>query len=133
MQEQFELMRKLVERKEEPRKEEPRKAERSDAIKLTKLTDQDDIEAYLTVFERMMEAYEVAKPRWAFMLAPQLTGATDASDHTAMKASILQRYDINEETYRQRLHAAKIGNGESLPVLQEIRSLGNIILCCISS
>ena len=129
MQEQFELMRKLVERKEEPRK-----AERSDAIKLTKLTDQDDIEAYLTVFERMMEAYEVAKPRWAFMLAPQLTGATDASDYTAMKASILQRYDINElETYRQRLHAAKIGNGESLPVLQEIRSLGNIILCCISS
>ena len=129
MQEQFELMRKLVERKEEPRK-----AERNDAIKLTKLTDQDDIEAYLTVFKRMMEAYEVAKPRWAFMLAPQLTGATDASDYTAMKASILQRYDINElETYRQRLHAAKIGNGESLPVLQEIRSLGNIILCCISS
>ena len=122
MQEQFELMRKLVERKEEPRK-----AERGDAIKLTKLTDQDDIEAYLTVFERMMEAYEVAKPRWAFMLAPQLTGkaqqayaalnATDASDYTALKASILQRYDINEETYRQRLRAAKIGNGESPPAL----------------
>ena len=41
MQEQFELM-KLVERKEEPRK-----SESSDTIKLTKLTDQDDIEAYL--------------------------------------------------------------------------------------
>ena len=46
MQEQFELMRKLVERKEEPHK-----PERSDTIKLTKLMEQDDIEAYLAVFE----------------------------------------------------------------------------------
>ena len=57
MQEQFELM-KIVERKEEPRK-----SKSSDTVKLTKLTDQDDIEAYLTVFKGMMEAYEVAKPR----------------------------------------------------------------------
>ena len=43
--------------------------------------------------------------------------AMDASDYTALKAAILQRYDINEETYRQRFRAAKIGNGESPPAL----------------
>ena len=125
MQEQFELMRKLVEGTS--KREEPRKPERADTIKLTKLTEQDDIEAYLTVFERMMGAYEVEKSRWAFMLAPQLTGkaqqayaalsADDAGDYPALKAAILQRYDINEETYRQRFRAAKMGSGESPPAL----------------
>ena len=46
----------------------------------------------MTVFERMMGAYEVEKSRWAFMLAPQLTekaqqayatlSADDAGDYT---------------------------------------------------
>ncbi len=35
------------------------------AIRLTKLTDDDDIEAFLTTFERLMTAYEVPAPRWA--------------------------------------------------------------------
>ena len=43
-------------------------------VKLTKLGATDDIEAYLTTFERMMVAYKVPKERWAFMLASQLTG-----------------------------------------------------------
>jgi len=41
-------------------------------IKVTKLTDADDIEAYQTTFERLMQAYEVPRERWAFKLAPQL-------------------------------------------------------------
>ena len=41
---------------------------------LTRLSDNDDIEAYLTTLERMMEAYEVERARWSFKLAPQLTG-----------------------------------------------------------
>ena len=36
-------------------------------LKLTKLMDADDIEAYLTTFERMMGAYEIEK---TFRLAP---------------------------------------------------------------
>ena len=40
-------------------------------MKLTRLTDADDTESYLTTFERLMKAYEVDKVRWAFKLAPQ--------------------------------------------------------------
>ena len=46
----------------------------TDTLKLTKLTEKEDIEAFLKTFERMMEAYEIDADRWAFKLAPQLTG-----------------------------------------------------------
>ena len=45
-----------------------------DPLKLPHLTEDDDIEAFLTTFERMMTAYSVDPVRWAFKLAPQLTG-----------------------------------------------------------
>ena len=89
----------------------------SNPMKLTRLTDVDDIESYLTMFERMMKAYEVDTARWAFKLAPQLTGraqqayaALDPSDaecYTTVKAAILRHYNINEETYRQRFRSFK--------------------------
>ena len=91
-------------------------------LKLCKLTDEDDIEAYLTTFERMMEAYEIPKERWVFKLAPQLMGkgqqaysamsSEDATDYELVNlTSILRRYNINEETYRQRFRAAKRKEG----------------------
>ena len=45
-----------------------------DSARLTRLSDSDDIEAYLTTFERMMEAFKVDRARWPYKLAPQLTG-----------------------------------------------------------
>ena len=45
---------------------EPPKGELKDAVKLTKLTEGEDIEAYLKTFERLMEAYEIPKERWAY-------------------------------------------------------------------
>ncbi len=43
--------------------------------KLTKFCEaSDDVEAYLTTFERLMGAHEVDTTRWAYLLAPQLTG-----------------------------------------------------------
>ena len=45
-----------------------------DKVKQSKLSEEDDIEAYLTTFERMMTAYEVQINRWPFKLAPMLTG-----------------------------------------------------------
>lgn len=87
-----------------------------DKVKLTKLGDSDDIEAYLKTFERMMVAYDVPPARWVFKLAPQLSGkaqkaytalnAEDAVDYGKVKAAILARYDINHETYRRRLREA---------------------------
>ena len=57
-------------------------------------------------------AYEVKENRWAVKLAPQLTGkaqqayaamrAEDAGTYQLLKESILCRYDISDETYRQR-------------------------------
>ena len=43
-------------------------------MKLTCLTEKDDIEAYLTTFERVMEVYGIGKEKWTYKLAHQLTG-----------------------------------------------------------
>ena len=58
-----------------------------------------------------MQEYEIEPNRWALKLAPQLTGkaqqAYAAMEQTAaikyeeVKAAILRRYEINEETYQQ--------------------------------
>ena len=42
----------------------------NDPMKLTRLTDADDIGSYLKTFERLMKGYEVDKARWAFKLVP---------------------------------------------------------------
>ena len=96
--------------------------------KVSKLSDEDDIEAYLTTFERMMMAYGVPKDRWVFRVAPQLTGkaqqayaamaAEDTGDYDQLKAAIFQRYSITE-TYRVRFRSVarareeSYGNGDS--------------------
>ena len=61
MHRQMEMLQELV------RGQTEEKAKRdTDPIKLTRLADSDDIESYLTTFERMMKAYEVDNARWAF-------------------------------------------------------------------
>ena len=92
-------------------------------VKLTRLTEEDDIEAYLTSFERIMTAHEVSRERWPFKLAPQLTGKAqqayaalppnEAMTYDTIKTAILRRYNINEETYRQRFRKLKAKEGES--------------------
>lgn len=81
-------------------------------LQLNKLTEGDDIEAYLTTFERVMHGYGVGKNRWSYRLAPNLTGKAQqafaalpeasAGDYDQLKAAILKRYDVNQETYRLR-------------------------------
>ena len=44
------------------------KAEEGKDVKVMKLTEEDDTEAYLTTFERLMVAYEVKKECWALGL-----------------------------------------------------------------
>ena len=78
--------------------------------KLAKLMTSDDIEAYLTTFERMMAIFRIERARWSYMLAPQLTGKAQKAfaaledertgDYDALKTAILHRYDISTETYR---------------------------------
>ena len=90
------------------------------SIKLTRLTEEDDVESYLTTFERIMAANEVSRERWSFQLAPYLTGKAqhalppeEAKTYDTLKEAILRRYDINEETYRQRFRKLRLKEGES--------------------
>ena len=93
-------------------------------LKLTKLSEQDDIEAYLTTYERMMVIYEVPEERWAVRLAPLLTDkapsayaamrAEDALDYRVLKEAILKRYKISEDSYRQKFCRAEKKAEESV-------------------
>lgn len=97
----MELLKSLVEGVQKQGEVAVRKAEEGKDVKVMKLTEKDDIEAYLTMFERLMVAYEMKKERWAFRFAPQLVGKVqqayagmsvadaDAGDYEKLKAAIL--------------------------------------------
>ena len=86
-------------------------------MKLTRLTEKDDIEAYLTTFEQMMEVYGIRKEKWAYKLSPQLTRKAQlayaamqpkkSGDYEDLKSAVLRRYHINVVTYRQRFRTSK--------------------------
>ena len=92
-------------------------------LKVAELSDEDDIEAYLMTFERLMSAYSIPKDRWSFKLAPQLVGKAqqayaamnpdDAGNYEQLKAAIFRRYGINEESCRQRFRQARKKQEES--------------------
>ena len=69
-------------------------------VKVPKLTEEDDIVAYLTTFERLMAAYEVRQNRWVFKLASNLVGKAQltyaglSTEDAGNYDKILLRYDI---------------------------------------
>ena len=91
--------------------------------KVAKLSDKDDIKAYLSMFERLMSAYNVSKQRWVYKLAPQLSGkaqqaytmlsSDEAKEYDQVNDVILRRYDISEETYKQQFRTAMKSTDES--------------------
>ena len=72
MQEQMESMRHWMESM--AREDERVRSQTQGELTLIQLTETQDTESYLTTFERMMEVRGIEKDRWAFRLAPQLTG-----------------------------------------------------------
>ncbi len=64
-QEQIDRLMQLVEASQTRGEARTSSAVASEKLKLSKLTEQDNIEAYLTTFERMMAVYEVDRARWA--------------------------------------------------------------------
>ena len=111
---QLEVMARMLERTNDRRAgREPRERD----VQLVRLVESNDIATYLTTFERTMGAYEVDKARWAFKLAPYLSGraqqayasltAEEAAEYETLNATILRRYDITEETYRQKFRGLK--------------------------
>ena len=123
VRQQMELLRGLVEGVQRQRVVNAPRQENDRDVKATKLTEEDDIEAYLTTFERLMQAYEIWRERWVYKLAPQLSGRAqrayaamnpeEAQDYDRLKEAVLRRYDINEESYRQRFRSATRKQGET--------------------
>ena len=85
--------------------------------KLRPLGKDDDIEAFLTTFERAMANARITEEFWSAHLAPQLTGKAqlayaalsqeDARDYWTTRMAILKRYNIDTECYRVRFRTAK--------------------------
>ncbi|KAG1936368.1 gag-pol fusion protein [Pimephales promelas] len=86
--------------------------------RLHPLTRDDDIEQFLTTFERMATACRWPQANWAIRLVPLLTGkacgayvamdGNDAEDYEKVKEAILMKYQINAEIYRQRFRSSEI-------------------------
>ena len=92
-------------------------------VKLVPLTEQDDIEAYLITFEHVMQAYDIPNEQWTYYLAPQLTWKAqqafaalpveESKAYNGVKAAILLRYGVSEESYRRRFWSATRRTGET--------------------
>ncbi|KAM9316082.1 uncharacterized protein PAF06_007041 [Gastrophryne carolinensis] len=81
---------------------------------LQKMTTADDVEAYLTTFERTAERECWPKEQWAGLLAPFLSGepqkayfdleTRDAMDYGKLKKEILTRLGVTVSVRAQRVH-----------------------------
>ena len=97
----------------------------------------EDIEAYLSTFDLLMEAFTFKKEFWTYKLSPQLTGKAqqafaamgraNAADYAEVKAAILHRYDIIEKTYRQWFQSAKRGEGKQHMYLELVICLHDLL------
>ena len=67
VRQQMQLLREMVEGSHRREEVLARMTGENDKVKLSKFSEADDVEAYLTTFERMMTAYEVDHARWAFI------------------------------------------------------------------
>ena len=122
-QRQMELLQTLVQGVQLQGEAATKRADSDKDVKVPKLTENDDIVAYMTTFERLMVAYEVKAERWVFKLATNLVGKAqqayaaltteDAMSYEKVKEAILQRYNITSESYRQRFRALRQKTGES--------------------
>ena len=90
---------------------------------LQKLAPEDDIENFISAFERIATQQGWTKDLWGPQLAGLLTGkaratytslcAEDAADYSKIKCAIFQRYEMNEETHCRRFLRDRKKEGES--------------------
>uniref|UniRef100_A0A4W5Q6E8 SCAN box domain-containing protein n=1 Tax=Hucho hucho TaxID=62062 RepID=A0A4W5Q6E8_9TELE len=81
---------------------------------LQKMTKQDDLEAYLTTFERTAEREKWPKEEWAGLLAPYLPGDAqkayfdlelkDAQDYDKLRGETLTRLGVTDTVRAHRFH-----------------------------
>ncbi|KAL7857116.1 hypothetical protein SRHO_G00160150 [Serrasalmus rhombeus] len=91
--------------------------------RLPELKVSDDIENYLAMFERVAQTAGWPPEDWAIHLVPALEGkareayvtmdAADIGNYVKVKEAILQKYEINRDTYRQRFRNSSIRPNET--------------------
>lgn len=87
------------------------------------LSDTDNVEHFLIMFERVATACQWPTTDWAVRLAPLLTGKAraayvsmdqqDALHYAQVKGAILDKYNINQEMYRLQFRGARVDEEES--------------------
>lgn len=98
------------------------------APKMPSFDEEDDIEHYLTTFERIALASQWPMDMWALYLVPLLRGKAraayvamdiiDSRDYVKVKQAILRKMEINAETYRLGFRSMSIREGETARELQ---------------
>ena len=98
------------------------------APKMSPFREDEDIEYYLTTFERIAMASRWPMDMWALYLVPLLTGKAraayvamdirDSQVYARVKQAVLAKYEIDSETYRQRFRAKQVLEGETPRELQ---------------
>ena len=91
--------------------------------RLLRLNETDDIEHFLITFERIAEACQWPTTDWAVRLVALLTGKARAAyvnmdreeslDYEKVKAAILDKYNINQETYRIQFRETEVREDET--------------------
>lgn len=86
--------------------------------RLRKLEKGEDIENYLDTFERIAEQQKYCLGHTALLTGKALAAYTglkgdDATDYMKVKTAVLHRYEVNEETRRQRFRQDKKKSEES--------------------
>ena len=93
--------------------------------KMPTFQDGDDMDSYLTRFERVASLSGWEEVDWAGALSALLTGkaletysrmaAEDARDYLKLKQALLGRYELTEEGYRAKFRSARPEKNESPP------------------
>ncbi|KAL2076474.1 hypothetical protein ACEWY4_027938 [Coilia grayii] len=96
--------------------------------KMSPYSEDEDIEHYLTTFERIASANRWPTDSWAVFLVPLLSGKAraayvamdigDSRDYAKLKQAILTKYEIDPEAYRHRFRAMTVQEGETAWELQ---------------
>ncbi|GFO02300.1 Zinc finger protein [Plakobranchus ocellatus] len=83
----------------------------------------DDLDIWLTRFERFAESNGWSREKWSSSLCALLTGravdcygrlsAEQAKDYDKVKEALMKRYDLTEDGYRRKFRTCKPAEGES--------------------
>ena len=91
-------------------------------VKMPYLEDKEDVEAYLTQFERVATLNKWDRAEWGIRLVPLLKGESrdayvqlpvaESSNYEKIKATILKRHQLNAVAYRKNFRNARPKDGE---------------------